>query len=133
MLKCKFENSENKFFGSKITIFRKCGLKTSYEYLFNYSHYVLSVSFVGAHSNWIFQNYKFSQILICDSREAFFQFLIIYSQIPEFFWMKNSLKNDVRSKNHKINKRNRVKSWWWGGGNFTSKQTPKNLTQIMVK
>ena len=133
MLKCKFENSKNKFFGSKITIFRKYELKTFYEYLFNYSHYVLSVSFVGARSNWIFQNYKFSQILICDSREAFFQFLIIYSRIPEFFWMKNSLKNDVRSKNHKINKTNRVKSGWWGGGNFTSKQTPKNPTQIMVK
>ena len=41
---------------------------------------------VGAHSDWIFQNYRFSQFAICNSVQVFFQFLIslVYSKIPEF-------------------------------------------------
>ena len=110
LTKCKFKNLKIQFFGSKMMIFWKFRInllmKTCLTVLFKVC------KSLGARSDWVLQNYRFSHSAICNSVQALFSFLIrlLYSWILDFifsfedFWMNYSLKNNFRSKNHKINK-----------------------------
>ena len=87
-----FGNSKNQFFSSEMIIYRKSGIKLLMK---TYLTVLLNVcKSLGAQSEWIFQNYRFSQFTICVF-SASHQPIIIHRYLNFLFQLCGALLDEL--------------------------------------